>query len=298
MKNEKQAYKMIRSPFKWAGGKSRLRKKILDMLPPHNCYVEVFGGAAWVLLGKRPSKVEILNDIDGELINFFRIVKYKPKELIKSFEWELTSREEFERLRDLPVENLTDIQRAHRFYYIVMASWGGELGTPRIQTSILDGGHGNRLIGALKNLRERIMPVHRRLQTVIVEQLTWQECVERYDRPYEKKGVVMYFDPPYPNNRVNYQYNMRNIEEHKQLVEELHKLQARFILTSYDLPDVRKLYDHDDFHIKAVDFAAGMPTNNQKRSRNREIIVTNYNPEPYLEAQENQQLSLSTSTNH
>lgn len=165
--------KMVRSPFKWAGGKLRLRKKIIEMLPDHECYVEVFGGAAWVLLGKQPSKVEILNDIDGEIINFFEVVKYKPQELIDSFEWELASREKFERLRDMPIEGLTDVQRAHRFYYLIMAGWGGELGTPRFQTSVTDGGHGNRLIGAMKNLYKRIMPAHKRLQTVIFEKLPW-----------------------------------------------------------------------------------------------------------------------------
>ena len=277
-----QASNMIRSPFKWAGGKSRLRKRILDLLPPHECYVEVFGGAGWVLFGKKPCKVEVFNEIDGDVVNFFRVVKHKPEQLIRSFEWELVSREEFQRLRDLPVEDLTDVQRAHRFYYLIMAAWGGELGIPRFQTSVSDGGHGNRLIGALKNLRERILPVHRRLRTVIIERLPWQECIARYDRSYQENRVVMYLDPPYPNNRVNYQHNMRQIEEHEQLVEVLHNLQARFVLTSFDLPNVRKLYTHDNFYLTPVEFAGGMPTSGTERNRNREIIVTNYDPAMYL----------------
>lgn len=112
---------MIRSPFKWVGGKSRLRKTIIAMLPPHECYVEVFAGAAWVLFGKQPSKVEVLNDIDGEVINFFRVVKEQPEDLIASFEWDLVSREEFERLRDLDPKTLDPVARAHRFYYLIMA---------------------------------------------------------------------------------------------------------------------------------------------------------------------------------
>src|SRR5438552_4674528 len=68
---------MLNSPFKWVGGKSRLRKAIIDLLPPHTCYVEPFAGAAWVLFGKPPSDVEVLNDIDQELVNFFRVVKYR-----------------------------------------------------------------------------------------------------------------------------------------------------------------------------------------------------------------------------
>jgi DNA adenine methylase len=276
MTKEEIRPKAVRSPFRWAGGKLRLRNKIIENLPPHECYVEVFGGAGWVLLGKEPSKVEIFNEIDGDVVNFFRVVKNHPKALIESFEWELASREEFERLRDMPSRSLTDIQRAHRFYYLIMAAWGGELGSPRFQTSVSDGGHGNRLIGALKSLSDRIMPVYERLRTVIIEQLPWEECIKRYDRPYEDKGVVMYLDPPYPGNNINYQYNMRSIEEHQELANTLRSLQARFILTIYDLPAIRKLYGNEGFRITPVNFAAGMPTNANQRSQNRELIITNY----------------------
>src|SRR3989304_2546993 len=155
--------------FKWGRGLSSLRKQIISLLPKHTCYVELFSGAAWVLFGKPPSDVEVLNDIDQELITFFRVVKEKPKELIASFEWELVSRAEFQRLASLDPMRLTDIQRAHRFYYMIMAGWGGELKYPRFQTSISDGGHGNRLIGALETLKEDRKPVHTRLKTVIIE---------------------------------------------------------------------------------------------------------------------------------
>ena len=116
---------MLNSPFKWVGGKSRLRKPIIDLLPEHTCYVEPFSGAAWVLFGKPPSQVEILNDIDQELITFFRVIKSEPEKLIDSFELELVSRTEFERLADLNPKELSDIERAHRFYYLIMAGWGG-----------------------------------------------------------------------------------------------------------------------------------------------------------------------------
>ena len=97
-------HKMLNSPFKWVGGKSRLRKQIISLLPQHTCYVELFSGAAWVLFGKPPSDVEVLNDIDQELVTFFRVVKEKPKELITAFEWELVSRAEFQRLASLELD--------------------------------------------------------------------------------------------------------------------------------------------------------------------------------------------------
>src|SRR2546423_12755616 len=112
---------MLNSPIKWVGGKSRLRKQIIALLPAHTCYVELFAGAAWVLFGKPLSDVEILNDIDQELVTFFRVIKEKPEELIAAFDLELVSRAEFGRLADLDSSRLTDVERAHRFYYLIMA---------------------------------------------------------------------------------------------------------------------------------------------------------------------------------
>jgi DNA adenine methylase len=283
----KTTYKMLNSPIKWVGGKSRLRKPILAMLPSHTCYVEPFAGAAWVLFAKPPSDVEVLNDLDQELVTFFRVVKEKPEQLIESFEWELVSRAEFERLADLDPTQLTDVQRAHRFYYLIMAGWGGELDYPRFQTSITDGGHGNRLIGALKTLRERLQPIHDRLRTVIIENLDWRECIDRYDR----LATVMYVDPPYPGNGCNYAHNMRDWNDHQLLAERLKTAKCKWILSSYDIPEMRELYA--GHYITTVQSSSGMKVkkNGAERVVNKEILVSNFPPpqSPLLLPQDLQQ---------
>jgi DNA adenine methylase len=262
------------SPFRWVGGKSRLRKHIIDLLPTHTCYLELFSGAAWVLFGKRPSDVEIINDIDQELITFFRVVKDRPEELLASFEWELVARAEFERLRDLDPTSLSDVQRAHRFYYLIMAGWGGELNYPRFQTSITDGGGGNRLVGALRTLRARLEPVHQRLSSVLIECLDWRECLERYDR----NGVLAYVDPPYPDNGCNYAHNMRDWAQHRELAERLHKTKCKWIYSSYDMPEIRAMFS--DCHIVEVKSASGMAEKRggETRVANREVLITNFDP--------------------
>ncbi len=276
-------HKPLSSPFKWVGGKSRLRKHIIELLPSHTCYVEPFAGAAWVLFGKPPSNVEVINDIDQDLINFFRVVKHKPEELIRSFEWELVSRAEFERLASLAPSDLTDVQRAHRFYYLIMAGWGGELRYPRFQTSITDGGHGNRLVGALKTLSKRMAPVHDRLRTVIIENLDWKGCVDRYDR----EGTVMYLDPPYPGNKVNYAHNMREWEAHQELAERLAKTECFWILSTYDTVEMHDLFS--GYQIIKIKSASGMNAEKRGKTRvaNSEILVANYDPaaiSPFVEA--------------
>lgn len=267
-------HKMINSPFKWAGGKSRLRSQIIPLIPAHSCYVELFSGGAWVLFGKPLSDVEVLNDIDQELVTFFRVVKEQPDELLASFEWELVSRAEFERLASIDPQQLTEVQRAHRFYYLVMAGWGGESNYPRFQASISDGGHGNRLIGALKRLHERIKPVHERLRTVIIENLDWEACFDRYD----SVKTCFYIDPPYPGNGVNYKHNMRAWQEHWHLAERLQHAKSKWILSSYDVPEVRNLYE--GYNIIPVQSYSGMRVKKHSTERvlNREVLITNFQP--------------------
>ncbi len=277
---------MINSPFKWVGGKSRLRKAIIPLIPPHKCYVEPFAGAAWVLFGKPPSSIEVINDIDEELINFFRVVKRRPEELLKSFDLELVSRSEFHRLAETDRQSLSDIDRAHRFYYLIMAGWGGEARYPRFQTSASDGGHGNRLVGALKSLRKRIEPVHDRLRTVIIENLDWTECIDKYDRP----ASFMYLDPPYPGNGANYKHNIRSMAEHSAIAERLGRVQCKWMLSSYDTEDVRTLFPGCNFI--PIRSSSGMRsskaetrTSGRKRTLNREVVVLNYDPPSEIDAQ-------------
>jgi len=279
----------MRSPIKWAGGKSRLRNQIIALLPEHSCYLEPFCGAAWVLFGKPPSPVEIINDIDGELMNFFRVAKERPEDFIRSFDLELVSRQKFNHLAALDPTDLDEIARAHRFYYLIMAGWGGEFNYPRFQTSITDGGHGNRLIGALQTLRQRIEPVHQRLNTVIIENLDWRECIRRYDRD----GVVMYLDPPYPGNGVNYAHNMRNWAEHQELADVLASVKSKWILSSYDNQEVHDLLGI--YNIISVKTSSGMrkAKNNTERVVIPEVLITNYTI-PFKEAQSELELDQAT----
>jgi DNA adenine methylase len=266
-----QIWTPLPSPFRWVGGKSRMRQAIIRLLPPHHTYVELFAGAAWVFFGKAPGSVEILNDLDQDVITFFRVIRDQPDAFLASFEWELVSRAEFERLTRLDSTLLSDVERAHRFYYIIMAGWGGELRYPRFQTSINDGGHGNRLIGALQSLERRIRPIHNRLQGVILENLKWQDSFALHDYP----GTVIYLDPPYPGNGCNYAYNMSEPEKHYQLASVLHQAKCQWLLSSYDTDFVRDLFA--DYTIIPLESKSGMKTAKHGTTRviNKEVVICN-----------------------
>lgn len=80
----------------WIGGKRRLADHIIPRFPAHDCYVEVFAGGAALYFLRPPAKVEVINDINGELINLYRVVQHHLEEFVRQFKWALTSRQVFE----------------------------------------------------------------------------------------------------------------------------------------------------------------------------------------------------------
>ena len=113
----------------WIGGKKLLRKQIISMFPEDvpERYIEVFGGAGWVLFGKEVNskQMEVFNDINSQLINLYRCIKYHDAELRKELDFLLLSREQFNDFREqINVNGLTDIQRAARYYYLDRATYG------------------------------------------------------------------------------------------------------------------------------------------------------------------------------
>lgn len=121
----------------WIGGKRRLAPVILPLLTDHKCYVELFAGAAAIFFLKQPSDVEVLNDINGDLVNLYRVVKNHLEEFVRQFKWALTSRQIYKWTQATPPETLTDIQRAARFFYLQKLAFGARvegqfLGRPRL----------------------------------------------------------------------------------------------------------------------------------------------------------------------
>src|SRR6202158_1845256 len=98
-------------PLAYIGGKSRLAKQIIALLPEHQTYVEPFAGVAQVFFHKQPSKVEVLNDLDGEIVNFYRVCQYHYEEFVRMLRFTLMSRKWYELLQKTRPETLTDIQR-------------------------------------------------------------------------------------------------------------------------------------------------------------------------------------------
>lgn len=124
---EIKTQRVLREAIKWMGGKYRLKKTIVNMIPEHLCYCEPFGGAGWVLFAKGPSQVEVYNDINKELINFFKVIKNNPVEFLDRTNGLLISRELFQGFLAAHPLDLTEVERAVRFYYLLHFSFGARM---------------------------------------------------------------------------------------------------------------------------------------------------------------------------
>lgn len=148
------------------GGKRRLAKHILPLFPAHDCYVEAFaGGAALFFMRAQPAKVEVLNDINGDLVNLYRVVQNHLEEFVRQFKWALTSRQVFEWLKDTSPDTLTDIQRAARFFYLQQHAFGS-----RIEGQTFGTATTTPAINLLR-IEENLSTAHLRLAGVYIEKL-------------------------------------------------------------------------------------------------------------------------------
>lgn len=217
--------------FSWMGGKRRLAKHILPEFPEHECYVEPFCGAAALFFMKMPAKVEVINDVNSDLVNLYRVVQHHLEEFVRQFKWALISREMFKWLDDTPPETLTDIQRAARFYYLQQMGFGAKISGRTFGTATTTPPKLNLL-----RLEENLSQAHLRLSRVYVEHLDWRACMEKYDRPH----TLFYLDPPYWETEgygVDFPF-----EEYQRMAEMARNAKGKVIISINDYPDIREAF--------------------------------------------------------
>jgi DNA adenine methylase len=253
----------MNSPLAYIGGKSRLSKIIIDTLPEHKTYVEVFAGGAWVFFRKEPSSVEVINDLDKELVSFYRVVQYHLEEFLKQFKWLLLSREVWNSYtRQLEADGLTDIQRAARYYYVQRQGFGGKV-AGRTFGVVPDGPPRLNLV----RMEEELSAVHLRLSRVMVENLDWSDLVRRYDKP----ETVFYMDPPYYKMPL-YKHNFGNKDFFK-MAELLSGIQGKFLISLNDERFIRDVFSK--FNLRTVDtkYSENSASTNKDA---KELLITNF----------------------
>ena len=239
------------------GGKSRMLPVLLPMINAHShrLYCEPFCGGAAVLLAKRPSEHEVLNDSDGELVNLFRQTKYHADELVREMQWMIESRKDFTDYRLQP--GLTEIQRAARWLFRNFYSYAGDnssFGVKRLGFS------------TRSYMLAKITSLHTRLDRVTVENLTWQRCLSLYDSPQ----ALFFLDPPYTAGEVR-AYAPWTDAQVSELAGVLRSISGSWICTLNDCASNRAAFT--GCHIVYVSTSANMSNARSPGRRFGEIII-------------------------
>jgi len=248
-------------PLAYIGGKNRIANKIIEIFPKHTTYVEAFAGGAQVFFHKEPSAVEVLNDLNGDVVNFFRVCQLHHEELLRYLKFVLVSRRWFALFEGENPETLTDIQRAARFFYLQKNAFGGLVQRRRYRCLVVQPPGFN-----LERLPELLENVHRRLERVQIECLPYSEILKHFDRP----KTLFYLDPPYWGLKL-YKFNFTD-DDFVKFAERLRHLRGKFVLSLNDTPRIRELFR--DFRLREIELPYSAQSKAGKRFR--ELIITNF----------------------
>jgi DNA adenine methylase len=251
-------------PLSYIGGKNRLATKIISLLPEHTTYVEPFAGGAQVLFHKMPSNVEVLNDLDFDIVNFFRVCQWHYEEFVRYLRFCLVSRKLHEMHLATNPAILTDIQRAGRFFYLQKNSFGGLILKQKFHYGVTQPSNYNPA-----RISEIIERTHKRLERVQIESLPYEKILEKYDRP----TTCFYLDPPYWE-RMLYKFNFSE-SDFRGLEQRLRTIQGKFILSLDERPEVRELFKN--FRFEQVELAYTAKRNG-KGNRTKELLILNFDP--------------------
>lgn len=232
----KGSRKRLRTPIHWLGGRGRIVSKLLPMVPPHHIYVEVFGGGASLLLAKDPSLVEVYNDRDSGLVDFFRVLR-DPQKFARLYELLMLtpySREEYIFCREKWEECKDDVERAFRWFVVARGSFSGIFGS----------GWGAAVTSSARGMAKSssawlsaitaLPMIHERMMRVQIEHADFREILHRYDTP----ETFFHVDPPYvleTRKGGGYRHEL-TLDDHRELVELVLGLQGKAMVAAYDHP--------------------------------------------------------------
>lgn len=236
---------MSAPPFAYYGGKTKLAERIVSLLPRHGHYVEPFAGSLAILLAKPRSTHETVNDLDGDLMNFWRVLRDRPQDLVRAMELTPHSRAEHaEALSRLELE-VDELERARLVWVKLSQGRGGTMRTTGWRFYRKPSGTSLNMPAYLDAYARRVPACAERLQGVSLEARPALDVIREYGR---ERDCLLYCDPPYlgETRARNYRHEMVGAGEHRELSEALHDCAATVVLSGYH----SSLYDdlYSDWH--------------------------------------------------
>ena len=214
--------------LRWQGGKTRMLKEIMPLIPKHVCYCEPFAGGLAVLLAKDRSPVEVVNDINGNLVALYRNLQFHLPALLNELDWLFTSRDNLFDFIKQP--GLTELQRAARFLFVNRTSFSGGMTSFGVSKTA-SMGFKHEAVGEL------IGRAHNRLEGVVVENIPFERCFKNYD----SADSFFFCDPPYQNAPTG-TYAGWDEKQLQHFRSEVGRLKGRWVVTLNDSEYIRDLF--------------------------------------------------------
>lgn len=261
--------------FGWYGGKYSHLDWLLPLLPRTQHYCEPFGGSAAVLINRAPAPVETYNDLDGEVVNFFRVLRDYKEELIEAIGLTPFSREEFDLALSQPTDDLSPVERARRFFIrarqvrtgLAQRASSGRWAHCLLTSRAGMAGAVSRWLGSVEDLPV----IAQRLLRVQIEHAPAIEVILRYDSEH----TLFYCDPPYPHGSRGdsnaYAHEMTDTQ-HRQLADVLHRVRGKVALSGYHGKLMDELYP--DWHR----IEAPLKKCHSVKTPRMEVLWVNYDP--------------------
>lgn len=254
----------INSFMAWVGGKKALRDEILARFPRnYKRYIEVFGGAGWVLFHKPPGNdFEVFNDFNGNLVNLYRCVREQPEALRNELRYMLNSRLDFEYMKGMLHSQavLPDVRRAAYYYALIRYSYAAGTSTFGSQPH------------AMWNNFPLIESAAGRLQKVVIENKDCVKLIRQYDRPES----FFYCDPPYYNADQYYEAVSSDGFDHAGLADALLGIKGKFLLSYNDCPEIRALYDRPGIVVEGISRLSNIAQRYKNGKQYPELLISNY----------------------
>lgn len=209
----------------------------------------------------RKPRTEVINDISGDVTNLFRILQNHYQQFMDVLKWQITSRDEFNRLVGMAPETLTDLQRAARFLYLQKTCFGAKLSGRNYGVDKDGGSRFN-----ITRLSSDLADVHERLAGVVIERLPYMDFIRRYDR----EGMLFYLDPPYWGGEADYGKGVFEREDYERLATLLKNIKGQFILSINDREEIRDTFLN--FLMEPVSLTYSVAGG--KGTKARELIIT------------------------
>lgn len=230
----------MKPPVPYFGSKARIAEQIVALLPVHGHYVEPYCGGLSVLLAKSPSAMETVNDLDGDLVAFWRTLRDRPEDLARAVDLTPHSRAEL----TAAWEPTTDeVERARRVWVRLTQGRGGMRRTGW-RHYVDPAGSGMGMPGYLEAYRDRLLPAAERLRRVSLECLPALTVIGKYG---SARDVLLFVDPPYlgstrTDSNSRYGVEMRSEGEHRELAAALADCRAAVVLSGYHSALYAELY--------------------------------------------------------